>query len=82
MATTGMTRGTLSVARPSLIRSSRRRLHTRAQQQDEKREMPRGVDFEYDTSNEIPEKDIWDGEQWEVCSIVLGTIAFLCSSTL
>ena len=40
----------------------------RAQQQqnEEKREMPQGIDFEFENTNEIPEPDLWEGEQWEV----------------
>jgi hypothetical protein len=29
--------------------------------------MPKGVDFEFEATDEIPEPDLWEGEQWEVC---------------
>lgn len=56
-----------SVRRVAHTSSSRRGCQARAQQQDEqKREMPKGIDFEYEATNEVPEPDFWGGEQWEV----------------
>jgi hypothetical protein len=59
--------------------------HARAQQQSEKREIPRGIDFQFEATNEVPESDIWDGEQWEVRAFVRGgsmaTSGFLASET-
>lgn len=52
----------------SVVLNSRRGCMARAQQQqnEEKREMPQGIDFEFENTNEIPEPDLWEGEQWEV----------------
>ena len=52
-----------------VVLSSRRGCQARAEQQqkEENREMPQGVDFQYENTDEIPEPDLWEGEQWEVC---------------
>jgi hypothetical protein len=52
---------------PKSAAPATRGCQVRAQQQDEKsREMPEGIDFQYEATNEIPEPDVWEGEQWEV----------------
>jgi hypothetical protein len=46
----------------------------RAQQQDKQDDaLPNTIDFQYDGTADVPEKDMWEGESWET----VGTFAKL-----